>query len=120
MGSLMKGLAGGVAAVAAAAGTWGVAGATAPPAPVVQEGLVNLNLTGVTAQLPIDLAANLCDVTVGVLVSELDDGSAPCEASSNSAAAVTTEDGGPVSQEGLVNVNVTDVVVQAPISVVAN
>ena len=82
--------------------------------------MVNLNLTGVTAQLPIDLAANLCDVTVDVLTSELDDGSSPCEASSNSAAAVTTQDGGPVAQEGLVNVNVTDVVVQAPISVVAN
>jgi len=87
---------------------------------VVQEGLVNLNLTGVTAQLPIDLAANLCDVTVDVLVSELDDGSAPCDASSNADAVVATEDGGPVAQEGLVNVNVTDVVVQAPISVVAN
>jgi hypothetical protein len=71
-------------------------------------------------QLPIDLAANLCDVTVDVLVGELEDGSSPCEASSNSDAVVTTEDGGPVAQEGLVNVNVTDVVVQAPISVVAN
>jgi hypothetical protein len=114
---------GGIAAagsIALAAGG-GVVGATTPPAaPVTQEGLVNLNLTGVTAQLPIDLAANLCDVTVDVLVSELDDGSSPCEASSNADAAVTTEDGGPVSQEGLVNVNVTDVVVQAPISVVAN
>ena len=38
----------------------------------------------------------------------------------DSDAAVTTEDGGPVAQDGLVNVNVTDVVVQAPISVVAN
>jgi hypothetical protein len=112
---------------AAAATTIGAVGAdaaarpqpsTAPP--VAQEGLVNLNLTGVTVQLPIALAANLCDVEVAALVSELEDGSAPCNASSNSDATVTTEDGGPVSQEGLVNVNVTDVVVQAPISVVAN
>lgn len=86
----------------------------------VQEGLVNLNLTDVTAQLPIALAADLCDVEVAVLVSELDDGSAPCEASSNPDALVTTEDGGPVTQEGLVNVNVTDVVVQAPVSLAAN
>jgi hypothetical protein len=71
-------------------------------------------------QLPIDLAANLCDVTVDVLVNELSDGSAPCEASSNADAVVTTEDGGPVAQEGLVNVNVTDVVVQAPIAIAAN
>jgi hypothetical protein len=121
-------LVGGVAAVVAAV-AFGATGATAsaaveaprstPPA-VDQEGLVNLNLTGVTAQLPIALAANLCDVEVAALVSELEDGSAPCNASSNSDAAVTTEDGGPVSQDGLVNVNVSDVVVQAPISVVAN
>jgi hypothetical protein len=105
-------------ALAAATAVSGVGSASSPP--VVQEGLVNLNLTGVTAQLPIDLAANLCDVTVDVLVSELDDGSAPCDASSNADAVVATEDGGPVAQAGLVNVNVTDVVVQAPISVVAN
>ena len=71
-------------------------------------------------QLPIALAADLCDVTVDVLVNELSDGSSPCEASSNSDAVVTTEDGGPVAQDGLVNVNVTDVVVQAPISIAAN
>jgi hypothetical protein len=127
MGSLKKGLAGGIAVVASVLGVGSVVGAravepaTTPPSqPVTQEGLVNLNLTGVTAQLPIALAANLCDVTVGALVSELEDGSAPCNASSNADAVVTTEDGGPVSQEGLVNVNVTDVVVQAPISVAAN
>jgi hypothetical protein len=126
MGSLTKGVVGGVALIAIAVGAGGAAGArglspsTSSSTPVTQEGLVNLNLTGVTAQLPIALAANLCDVTVGALVSELEDGSAPCNASSNADAVVTTEDGGPVSQEGLVNVNVTDVVVQAPISVVAN
>jgi hypothetical protein len=96
-------------------------GASAIPADAnVQEGLVNLNLTGVTAQLPIALAANLCDVEVAVLVDGLSDGSAPCDASSNADAVVATEDGGPVAQEGLVNVNVTDVVVQAPVSLVAN
>ena len=71
-------------------------------------------------QLPIALAADLCDVTVDVLVNELSDGSSPCNASSNSDAVVTTQDGGPVAQDGLVNVNVTDVVVQAPISIAAN
>jgi hypothetical protein len=55
-----------------------------------------------------------------VLVTELSDGSAPCNASSNSDALVTTQDGGPVEQDGLVNVNITDLVVQAPISVAAN
>lgn len=127
MQPVVKHVVGGVAAVAIAASVFGVAAAsgddpsTSPPTePVTQEGLVNLNLTGVTAQLPIALAADLCDVEVAVLVDELSDGSAPCNASSNSAALVTTQDGGPVAQEGLVNVNVTDVVVQAPISVAAN
>ncbi len=54
------------------------------------------------------------------MVNELDDGSAPCDASSNSDAVVATQDGGPVAQDGPVNVNVTDVVVQAPISIAAN
>src|SRR5262245_7461669 len=98
-------LVGGVAAAAVAA-AFGAAGAHAATAveatpstqpPVDQEGLVNLNLTGVTAQLPIALAADLCDVEVAALVSELEDGAAPCDASSNSDAAVTTEDGGPVA-----------------------
>ena len=119
MRSMTKFFLGLAAPLAMTAGFGGVVGANTPTS-VDQDGLVNLNLTGVTAQLPIDLAANLCDVTVDVLVSELDDGSAPCNASSNADAVVTTEDGGPVAQEGLVNVNVTDVVVQAPISVVAN
>jgi hypothetical protein len=113
---LTRGLAGDVAALVLTTGFGTVAGAQ----PVAQEGLVNLNLTGVTAQLPVDLAANLCDVTVDVLVNELSDGSSPCNASSNADALVTTQDGGPVAQEGLVNVNVTDVVVRAPISIVAN
>ena len=118
MKSVTRVLAGGCAAVAMAAGSGVVAGHAV--ASTVQEGLVNLNLTGVTVQLPIGLAANLCDVEVAVLVDELSDGSAPCNASSNPEAVVATEDGGPVSQEGLVNVNVTDVVVQAPIGIAAN
>src|SRR5262245_51248393 len=108
----------GVGAAATTANASAAPPSTAPP--VDQEGLVNLNLTGVTVQLPVALAANVCDVAVDALVSELDDGAAPCDASSNSDAAVTTEDRGPVSQDGLVNVNVSDVVVQAPISVAAN
>ena len=118
MRSVTRFLAGGCAAVAMAAGSGVVAGNAG--ASTVQEGLVNLNLTGVTVQLPIGLAANLCDVEVAVLVDELSDGSAPCNASSNPEAVVATEDGGPVSQDGLVNVNVTDVVVQAPIGIAAN
>ena len=84
---------------AAEATTATESGPPAEAAPVDQEGLVNLNPTGVTVQLPIAIAADLCDVTVDVLVNELSDGSAPCNASSNADALVTTEDGGPVAQE---------------------
>ena len=89
-------------------------------APVDQEGLVNVNLTGATVQVPLALAANVCDVTVAVLVSELDDGSAPCDASADSGAMLTAPEGGPVEQDGLVNLNLTDLVIQLPISVAAN
>jgi hypothetical protein len=116
MKSISRTLAGGVAALALTAGFGGVAGAD----PVTQEGLVNVNLTDVTVQIPIALAANVCDVNVAVLVSELNDGSAPCEASADPTATVETEDGGPVTQRGLVNVNVTDLVIQAPIGIAAN
>jgi len=119
MRSMTRFLVGAAAPLLTTVGLAGIVSADAATA-VEQSGLVNLNLTGVTVQLPVALAANLCDVTVGVLVEELSDGSSPCEASSNSDAAVTTQDGGPVEQDGLVNVNVTDVVVQAPIAIAAN
>lgn len=90
------------------------------PAPVEQEGLVNVNLTDATVQVPLALAANVCDVTVAALVGELEDGSAPCEASADSGAMLTAPEGGPVEQDGLVNLNLTDLVVQLPISVAAN
>jgi hypothetical protein len=93
---------------------------TAGAQPVTQEGLVNVNLTDVTAQVPVAVAANVCDLNVAVLVSELTDGSAPCTASADPDAVVETEDGGPVTQRGLVNVNVTDLVVQVPIGIAAN
>ncbi|MBD0328867.1 MAG: DUF320 domain-containing protein, partial [Thermoleophilia bacterium] len=42
-----------------------------------QTGLVNVNVSGNTIQLPVALAANVCDVTVAVLVADLrDDGNA--------------------------------------------
>lgn len=107
------------AAALAGAGVVGATG-TAGGQPVTQEGLVNVNLTDVTAQIPIAVAANVCDLNVAVLVDELTDGSAPCTASADPDAVVETEDGGPVSQRGLVNVNVTDLVVQVPIGVAAN
>lgn len=109
-------------AAAALAGA-GVVGAAASPAgadPVTQEGLVNVNLTDVTVQVPVAVAANVCDVNVAVLVNDLLDDSAPCTASADPTSVIETEDGGPVRQRGLANVNITDLVVQVPIGIAAN
>ena len=109
------------AAVAAIA-TAGIAisGGAASAQPVTQQGLVNVNLTDVSVQVPVALAANICDVNVAVLVNQLNDGAAPCDASADPTAVVETHDGGPVTQRGLINVNVTDLVVQIPIGIAAN
>jgi len=98
-------------------------GAALPAAaqPTVQRGLVNVNVEDVTIQVPIAVAANICDVTVAVLVSDLRDGSAVCDAFAESDATVTpAEPGGPTFQEGLINVNISGVTIQVPITVAAN
>ena len=98
--------------------------AIAPPAQAQnrQEGLVNVALEDIVVQLPIAIAANVCDVNVAVLVDQLQDGSAPCNADANAGAdAITpTDGGGGAPQNGLVNVNVSDIVVQVPIALAAN
>jgi len=108
-------------AAAAFAGS-GIVGLAGPGAaePVTQQGLVNVNLTDVAVQVPVALAANVCDVNVAVLVDQLSDASAPCTASADPTSVVTTQNSGPVRQRGLVNVNITDLVVQVPIGIAAN
>jgi hypothetical protein len=99
-------------------------GAASPVAaqPTFQSGLVNVNVQDVTVQVPVAIAANICDVTVAVLVSDLQDGSAVCDAFAESDATVTPgpKGGGPVVQEGLINVNISGVTIQVPIAVAAN
>lgn len=107
------------AAALAATGVIGASG-VADAQPVTQQGLVNVNLTDVSVQVPVALAANVCDVNVAVLVQDLADQSAPCTASADPTSVVTTDSSGPVRQRGLVNVNVTDLVVQVPIGIAAN
>jgi L-aminopeptidase/D-esterase-like protein len=84
-----------------------------------QEGLVNVNVEGVTIQAPISVAANICDVNVNVLSGQLDS-PAGCEASAESDAVSFSDEAPPAEQDGLVNVNVQNVVVQLPITVAAN
>jgi hypothetical protein len=104
------------------AGTLSVGAAAPAAAQTFQQGLVNVNVEDVTVQVPIAVAANICDVTVAVLVSDLRDGSAVCDAFAESDATVTPAPpgGGPVVQEGLVNVNISGVDIQVPVAIAAN
>lgn len=101
-------------ALAVGVGT-STAGAQAPD----QEGLVNVNVSGVVIQVPISVAANICDVNVNVLSEQLD-APANCDVNAESDAVSIGAEGPPAQQDGLVNVNISDVVVQLPITVAAN
>jgi hypothetical protein len=87
-----------------------------------QSGLVNVNLSDNTVQIPVAIAANVCDVDVAVLVSDLRDGSADCDALSTSTAdaTVTPREPGSARQEGLINVNLENNTVQVPVTAAAN
>jgi hypothetical protein len=86
-----------------------------------QTGLVNINVEDNVVQVPIAIAANICDVTVAVLATDLEDGSATCTALAASGATVTPrESGGPTRQDGLINVNLSNNTVQIPIAAAAN
>lgn len=69
---------------AAFAGAVAVPSVPAASAPVITGGLLNVTLVDVlsgnqvTAQVPISVAANICDVSVAVLARDLRDGSADC------------------------------------------
>ena len=84
-----------------------------------QEGLVNVAVEDVLVQLPISVAANVCDLNVAVL-AEIADQAGTCTATADSAASAGPASNSNVRQNGLVNVLVDDVVVQAPIAVAAN
>lgn len=87
-----------------------------------QDGLVNVNVEDVTILVPIGIAANICDVNVNVLAQQERNGGATCEATAESVATPGTggNGGGPVDQQGLVNVNVADLVIQIPVAIAAN
>jgi hypothetical protein len=85
-----------------------------------QDGLVNVNVSGVDVLVPVALAANLCDINVGVLARQEREGGAACTATADSIASRGSGQGGRTEQDGLVNVNVSDVVVLVPIGIAAN
>jgi hypothetical protein len=57
--------------------------------PVNQQGLVNLNVTGVGVQIPVGVAANICDVNVAVLVQNVTDAADTCTADVDNTATIT-------------------------------
>jgi hypothetical protein len=100
-----------------------LATATGAMAQTSQTGLVNINIEDNVVQVPIAVAANICDVTVAVLATQLGDGPTTCDtiATSTAIAMITpAEHGGPTRQDGLVNVNLSNNTVQIPIAVAAN
>ncbi len=94
----------------------------APTFAQTQRGLVNVNVDDVTVQLPIAIAANVCDLNVNVLAEQLRAGDTDCEADATSAATFQpgNGNGGGANQNGLINVNVNDVLIQLPIGIAAN
>ncbi len=84
-----------------------------------QEGLVNVAVVDNTIQIPIGIAANVCDVSVNVLAEQLDQAD-NCDAITGATATRAGGDGGDTRQEGLVNLAVEDNVVQVPVGLAAN
>jgi hypothetical protein len=110
-----------VAVVAMAASATFVAPASAQPE---QNGLINLAVTDVNVQVPVAVAANLCDINVNALAVQERLGGAQCDATADSLATGGPRDNDPspggTEQDGLVNVFIDDVNVQVPIAVAAN
>jgi hypothetical protein len=85
-----------------------------------QRGLVNVNVSDVTVQVPVGVAANICDVNVNVLASALASGPTDCQAGTIALADNQEPGGPPARQQGLINVNLMNVDAQVPVSVAAN
>jgi hypothetical protein len=51
-----------------------------------QSGLVNVNAEDIVVQVPVALAANICDVNVGVLSRQVRAGGATCDATADALA----------------------------------
>lgn len=86
------------------------------------DSLVNVQAGDVTVLLPIAVAANVCDTSVNVLAQQTAVGPATCTAVANSTATPPQGPGGHQNNAGnsLVNVQIGDVTILAPIGIAAN
>ena len=91
-------------------------------AQTTQNGLINLNLDNVTVQVPIAVAANVCDVNIAILANLVDTATTTCTAVANSTGKAVTVGAptGTTTQNGLVNVNVSNTTIQVPIAAAVN
>lgn len=105
------------AVVAAAAISLGVAAA---PASAQQQGLVNVQVTNNTVQVPVAVAADVCGVQANVIAANTFGGNAVCTSTSHATANGGGGGGGGGPQSGLVNVDLSGNTVQVPIGVAAN
>ncbi|HEV7252698.1 MAG TPA: hypothetical protein VGN97_06320 [Mesorhizobium sp.] len=94
-----------------------------------QQGLVNVSVEGNSVQVPIGVAANVCDVDANVLATQfVGTDQTACEIDQETAAANNIggsnagggQGNGGGNQNGLVNVSVDDNVVQVPVGIAAN
>jgi hypothetical protein len=85
-----------------------------------QQGLVNVAITDAAVQVPVGIAANICGVAANVLSQAANIGDVDCTATGVAVAEHEGSNGGPVMQEGLVNLAITDLTVQIPVAVAAN
>lgn len=97
-----------------------------------QSGLVNVSVSNVLLQIPVSIAvpvsvaANVCDTNVNVLSTQMQSGPVTCTATSTSQALDTavansvmagSSSNGSNNQQGLVNVDLTKIKAQIPVSV---
>jgi hypothetical protein len=86
-----------------------------------QTGLVNVAIVDNTVQIPIGIAANVCDVSANILAAGTFTSPANCTAVSNAFAFSTGgHGGGGGNQQGLINLFVADNTIQVPVAVAAN
>lgn len=112
-----------VAIMACAAGFTGLVAAPASAANnQAGDSLVNVQVGDVTVQVPVALAANLCDINVNVLAQQNTSGPTSCQADSDASASGPPGPGGSQNQAGdsLVNVQIGDVTIQIPVGIAAN
>ena len=87
-----------------------------------QDGLVNVVVANNTVQVPIAVAANVCQLQVGILARQLRQGPVDCRATANAIATRSNGGGGGGggAQQGLVNLAITDNTIQVPVGIAAN